>query len=218
MRFLALLWSMFWASALWATPPKQVVFSELMWMGSPVSSADEWIELYNRSSAAIELAGWTITRQLDESESIMLRIEEGTIAPGATFLIANFPPDDPRSALAVQAQLATAAVSLPNTKLQLRLYDGNPKAGAHLVDIADDGGGAPLAGDPQLKKAMVRVLLDTDGSLPISWATAEDASGWDEGVAAYGSPGSVTVPAAAPDSSLSTDFRPSTWASFKMPQ
>ena len=35
---------------------------ELMWSGSSGSSADEWIEFYNRSSATIDLSGWTLTR------------------------------------------------------------------------------------------------------------------------------------------------------------
>ena len=184
-------------------------------VGSPVSSADEWIELCNRSQDTVDLSGWTITRQLEDREAAMLRIEQGKLAPGAVFLIANYPPEDGRSALAVQPQLVSSALSLPNTKLQLRLYDGDPEAGAHLVDVADDGSGAPLAGDAQLKKAMVRVLFDTDGTLPISWATAEEASGWDEGVEARGTPGQVLMTAAAADSSFSTEIRPVTWASLK---
>lgn len=215
MRFIAAFLTLSWTTALWATPPGSVVFSELMWMGSPASSADEWVELYNRSQATVDLSGWTITRQLEDREAIMLRIEQGKLAPGAAFLIANYPPEDARSALAAQPQLVSSALSLPNTKLQLRLYDGDPEAGAHLVDVADDGSGAPLAGDAQLKKAMVRVLLDTDGTLPISWATAEEASGWDEGVEARGTPGQVPLPAAVADSLLSTEISPATWASLK---
>lgn len=62
---------------------------------------------------------------------------------------------------------------------------------------------------------MVRVLLDTDGTLPISWATAEEASGWDGGVETHGTPGQVFVPDAAADSSFSTEISPVTWASLK---
>jgi hypothetical protein len=214
MRSIAALLMLSWATALWATPPGSIVFSEIMWMGSPASSADEWIELFNRSQEPVDLSGWTITRQLEDREVVMLRIEQGTLAPGAVFLIANYPPEDERSALAVQPQLVNTALSLPNTKLQLRLYDGDPEAGAHLVDVADDGTGAPLAGDAQGKKSMVRVLLDTDGTLPISWATAEDQSGWDDGVAAKGTPGQLTVPPPIADS-LSTTISPATWAGLK---
>lgn len=201
-------------TSLWATPPGSVVFSEIMWMGSSASPADEWIELFNRGTTPINLEGWSITRQIEDREVTMVSIQQGTLAPGAVFLIANFPADDPRSALSVAPQLVDAGLSLPNTKLQLRLYDGDPEAGAHLVDVADDGSGAPLAGDPQEKKAMVRLLLDTDGALPMSWGTAADHAGWDAGTAAGGSPGLAPEGTAA-DSAVSTTISPATWASLK---
>ena len=192
-----------------------MLFSELMWMGSPVSTADEWIELCNRSEDPVELSGWTITRQLEDREVIMLHLAEGELAPGAVYLIANYPADDARSALARPPDLVDPAVSLPNTKLHLRLYDGDPEAGARLVDAADDGSGAPLAGDPQQKKSMVRRLFDTDGTLPISWTTAEDHSGWDEGLEVMGTPGRLSLAAVLPDSAISTTISPSGWGSLK---
>ena len=155
----------------------KIVFSELMWMGSSASSSDEWIELYNRRDVQIDLAGWTIVRLTKDGEEIMLQIQEGKIPAHATFLISNYSSDDPRSRLAVQPQLVDAAVSLPNTKLQLRLYDGDPEKGGKLVDTADDGSGAPFAGDNKLKYAMMRVAFDQDGALPASWLTAEKAIG-----------------------------------------
>ena len=121
----------------------------------------------------------------------MLRLEEGTIAPGGTFLIANYSQDDERSHLAAPPQLVDAALSLPNTKLQLRLYDGDPEATAQLVDLADDGKGAPLAGDSQMKHAMVRIDFIQDGSLPAVWANAQEAGGWDEGTEELGTPGFI---------------------------
>ena len=41
---------------LYAQSPS-IVFSEIMWMGSSASSADEWIELYNAGKYATEPAG-----------------------------------------------------------------------------------------------------------------------------------------------------------------
>jgi len=127
---------------------RPVVFSELMWMGSTASTADEWVELYNRSAAEVDLDGWTITRLVAAGDKPMVRLT-GTIRPGTTFLIANFSPDDPRSRLAAQPQMVTSSLSLPNSKLQLRLYDGDPEKGARLVDVADDGVGAPWPAIPR---------------------------------------------------------------------
>ena len=183
------------AAAPFSTPvaagtPGEVVFSELMWMGSEASSADEWIELYNRGSSARDLSGWTITQTgNDGEETVMLQLSEGSIAPGEAFLIANY--NAARSQISVEPDVVATAVALPNSKLQLRLYDGDPGAGGNLVDSADDGSGAPLAGDNKQKAAMVRVEFGTDGSLEQAWATATEASGWDDGSVELGTPGSI---------------------------
>ena len=200
-----------------AQPPGPVVFSELMWMGSTASSADEWIELYNQSDAEKDLAGWTITRLNKDEEQVMLRITEGIIPSRSTFLIANYAPENSRSKLAVQPQLVDAAVALPNTKLQLRLYDGDPEAGGKLVDEADDGTGAPLAGETDLKYAMVRIAFDQAGTLPTSWATAQQASGWDEGATERGTPGEIPdyLGAVPVEEQTGTLIQPTTWATIK---
>ena len=194
--FIALLLFAFGQSAQ-AAPPREVVFSEIMWMGSSSSSADEWIELYNRSDEEIDLAGWTIARHSNAGEDIMLSIPEGKISAHATFLIANYHSDDSRSLLNTQPQLVDAALALPNTKLQLRLYNHLPNEGGELIDLADDGKGTPLAGDNNQKKSMVRILLDQDGTLPTSWSTAKMARGWDEEAAKRGTPGVHTRLSAA---------------------
>ena len=126
----------------YATDPGSVVFSELMWMGSFGSSSDEWIELYNRSDESIDLSGWTIARRSGEEILLMLVIPEGWIAADGTFLISNYAADDDRSRLQANPQVVDASVSLPNSKLQLYLYNGDPVS-ARLVDVADDGKGAP---------------------------------------------------------------------------
>jgi hypothetical protein len=189
-----------------------------MWMGSSASSADEWIELFNRADREIDLSGWTITRLTDQGEQLMVKIEQGVIPAGQVFLIANYPPDHENSRLAVQAQLVDPAVSLPNSKLQLRLYNGLPEEGARLMDVADDGMGAPLAGDNQLKRAMVRVAFDQSGEQAHSWATAQEGSGWDENAQELGTPGSLPdylQPAHSVETGPGTLVRPVAWAFIK---
>ena len=127
-----------------AAPPGPIIISELMWMGSTRSSADEWIELYNRGDAIVDLSGWTLTRLSGDEDQIMLTFAGGTVAPGQTFLIANYTAKHENSRLAVQSQYVAPAISLPNTKLLLRLYDGNPQEGGKLVDVVDDGPGDPF--------------------------------------------------------------------------
>jgi hypothetical protein len=133
-------------------------------MGSSASSADEWIELYNTGETTQDLSQWTLTRLTDEGEQVMLVIESGQINPGETFLIANYSSDHKNTRLESLPQLVNAALSLPNSKLQLRLYTGQPDTGAILIDIADDGSGIPLAGDSEQKRSMVRIQFHGDGT------------------------------------------------------
>ena len=107
----------------------------------------------------------------------MLVFEAAAIPAGQTFLIANYAANHKKSLLAVEPQLVDAAVSLPNTKLLLHLYDGDPQAGGQLIDVADDGRGAPFAGDSASKSAMVRIAFDQPGDQSESWATATEQSG-----------------------------------------
>jgi phage gpG-like protein len=38
-----------------------VVINEVAWSGTPASSADEWLELYNATDEDIDLSGWTLS-------------------------------------------------------------------------------------------------------------------------------------------------------------
>ncbi len=173
-----------------ASPPGEVIISEIMWMGSTASSADEWIELHNRSDAVVDISGWTITRINSDEEKLMLSIASGQIEPHGYFLISNYPQNHSNTLLAVNPDLVDASISLPNTKLQIKLYKGPWDQGAELVDVADDGIGAPAAGDAELRKSMVRSMPPEDGTLGLSWSTAEISSGWKDGASEMGTPGS----------------------------
>ena len=200
--------------------PGPVVISELMWPGSTASTADEWIELYNPSDATVDLAGWTLTYRSGAEDKVMFVLEAAAISPGQTFLIANYAAEHKNSLLAVEPQRIDSAVSLPNTKLLLHLYDGDPQAGGQLIDMADDGRGAPFAGDSASKSAMVRIAFDQPGDQPESWATATEQSGWDAGASELGTPGSIPAHllpegGEAPEPVLGTSISPMSWALVK---
>src|SRR5687768_7277490 len=65
------------------TPALQVVVNEIAWMGTSTSTADEWIELFNNTPSAINLAGWSLTAA-DGTPSIAL---SGSIPAGGFFLL-----------------------------------------------------------------------------------------------------------------------------------
>lgn len=196
------------------TPPGPVIVSELMWPGSDASSADEWIELYNRSPEAVDLSGWTITRGDGEDEAVMIVIETALIRPGEVFLISNYDADDDRSHLARRPDLVDAAVSLPNSRLRLRLYSGDPTL-ASVVDEVDDGTGAPFAGSGgDGKAAMVRVALEMSGTNADAWSSATESDGWDTGAPELGTPG--TIPGQLqPAATSATQVSAAPWARIK---
>jgi len=170
----------------YAANPGNVVFNELMWMGDFAGDTHEWIELRNTTDTEIDLTGWDITRLGKEGDELMLTISDGIIPPKGYFLISNNSAGD--SNIAVEPNLVDTSVSLPNTKLQLKLYDGTWDAGGNLIDTADDGIGTPLAGDKELKTSMVRNESPGDGTLSENWHTAETRSGWDENTEEFGTP------------------------------
>ena len=112
-----------------AAPPRPIVISELMWSGSSGSTADEWIELYNRSAATIDLSGWTLTRLSNGEFQLMFIFDTASIASGQTFLIANCTVDLEKFRVATKPQFVSISISQPNSKFILQLYNNNPTNG-----------------------------------------------------------------------------------------
>lgn len=61
-----------------------VVISEIGWSGTKASSTDEWIELYNNTDTAVDLALWGI---YEGGESVLTEELTGVIAPHSFYLI-----------------------------------------------------------------------------------------------------------------------------------
>lgn len=163
----------------------QVVISEVMWAGSPLSSADEWLEIINVSSTEISLNGWSITKRAsDGSDSTMIAFQEDhSIQPGEYLLISNY--DASQSVLSTSPDVITTDVSLANSKLFLQLLDGS----GSVIDQVDDGTGEPFAGGKEPYASMERIDLFASGSDESNWRSAVASVGFDEGVEVFGSPG-----------------------------
>lgn len=172
-----------------------VRFSEIAWMGTEVSSADEWIELYNDSSSAIDLSGWHI-EATDGSPNILLT---GTIAPYAYFLIER--TDDATVPNIAADVVAPFGNGLSNGGETLRLND------ASNVSVDTVIGGASwvnIGGDSTTKQTAQRLHTGN------SWITATGtpravnaSSGEVEGVntTSQGSAGMQTGNTASPGTS-----------------
>lgn len=174
-----------------------VVVNELMWMGTSLSTADEWIELRNMRDYEIDLSGWQITRKSGGIEVLMLTIPSGkTIAANGYFLISNYQSSSSRINDSIIPDLITIAVTLNNSDLQIKLYKDDWTNIVNLIDTADDGIGSPAVGDNTLKYSMERNDTPGDGTQASSWHTCVDpisSSFWDTGASERGTPGGANL-------------------------
>ncbi len=153
----------------------EVVINELMWTGSTVSIADEWIELRNNTDQVIDLAGWQLTNSATSGGA--LTIPAGTIAARGFFLISNFAENSASSILDVVPDLVTSAISLNNTCAPIELLKpGEDEDEDTVVDSMGCNGSSYFEGLngtlPPLKKSMERQLILADGKLAGSWQTS----------------------------------------------
>ena len=120
-----------------------VVISEIAWMGTDLSTADEWIELVNEGTTSIDLSGWRL-EAADGMPSIALT---SSISAGGFFLLER---TDDGTIPGVTADLIyTGALSNSGETLVLKDASG---AAAHTVDASS---GWP-AGDNATKDTMQR--------------------------------------------------------------
>ncbi|MBY6035874.1 lamin tail domain-containing protein [Fictibacillus nanhaiensis] len=147
------------------------VISEIAWMGTTVDANDEWIELYNPTSQAISLNGWTLKAQ-DGTPSIPL---QGSINPGDTFLLER--TDDSTVPGIAADQLYSGALSNSGEVLEL----------VNAANQASDSISKWYAGDSTSRATMERKNTLTAGDDPQNWKTA--STSYDAG---FGTPGTVS--------------------------
>ncbi|MFY9493042.1 MAG: lamin tail domain-containing protein [Minisyncoccia bacterium] len=124
-----------------------VLINEVAWMGTAANSADEWVELRNTTSAAVDLAGWGL---YEAGGSTLIINLSGTIAAGGYYLIER---SDDNSVSDVAADVAGpfSGSGLNNSGEYLVLKNS---AGA-VEDSVDASAGWP-AGDNTSKASMER--------------------------------------------------------------
>ncbi len=176
--------------------PGDVVINELMWTGSAGNAADEWLELRNMTDSQVDLSGWQLTkkRTTDGAEVLMFTFPAGTTISANDFLlISEF--DKTNSGINLDPDLIAGTgsdnngdFSLANDNLQIKLYDGDFTTGV-LIDTADDGSGAPMAGLDSLDGSAVyysmeRNAIPGNGGDASSWHTtfADTSAYFDDGL------------------------------------
>jgi len=165
---------------------KEVIINEIMWMGSSISTADEWIELRNLEEQEVDLSGW-ILENAGASGSDLI-IPDGSVIPAnGYFLITNYSATNLNSALNTEGDWVTTSLSLLDSGEKLELINNWDRK-------IDETPSAPWpAGNSSLNQSMSRVSIPGDGLLSINWYTcvSTNANGspyWDEEDENFGTP------------------------------
>ena len=146
-------------------------------MGTPASASDEWLELYNSTSAEVDLKNYTIS----DAKGVLLELS-GKIKPKAFYLIER----GSETVLTLPASETPKkwAGVLSNGGAKLALSDSTGR----IIDLLDFSNGWPK-GDAKTRASMERDLKS------LEWVTASSSSKVLDrsGVAILGSPLTATV-------------------------
>jgi hypothetical protein len=92
-----------------------ILINEVAWMGSKNSANDEWVELKNISSTAVNLKGWAL---YDREKQINILIEDDLFVPSQGFVLFER-TDDSAVSFIMADQIYTGALSNTNESLYL---------------------------------------------------------------------------------------------------
>ena len=171
-----------------------IYFSEIMWRGSSVSPADEWVELYNSSGEATPLSGWSIFDEVKGETIAQIGTGEVAIDSNSFFVIAHSTESDrifKKGELFLESVLnippdfvGLKYQSLSNTKFQISLR--NPRG--EVVDKVGDGE-EPFYGEYKGKVAsMQRVNSGRSGDEKDAWRPSMERKNLDDDINDYATP------------------------------
>lgn len=147
-----------------------VIFNELMWMGSASDQYDEWLELRNLTNNEIDFSqnNYTILK----NDSLTITISQNSLGANGYFLISR--KNKENSILNINPDLITT-FSLTNSETNYKLFDSQN----NLIDEIK----APLAGlNADSKISMERNNEPDNGLLASDWHNAQTKMNLDENV------------------------------------
>ncbi len=146
-------------------PTREVVINELAWMGTAASTGDEWIELYNASSTAIDLSSWVLASS-DGTPSVTISgsCANTTIAAKSYYLLEKTDDNTVKNITADCVYGGTQILGDGGELLTLR--DSTSK----LIDKVGSSTVAWFAGDNTSKATMERKDPTTSGTVSSNWA------------------------------------------------
>jgi hypothetical protein len=144
-----------------AAAPGTVVINEVAWAGSTDSANDEWLELYNTTSAAVDLSNWKLRD--DGVDAFTFPVGSSIAARGYLLM------EDSEGVTNLPADLIFN-MSLANTGDSLQLVD----AAGVVIDTVNGSGGAWYAGSSTTFASMERKDAAA-GDLALNFAASTGA-------------------------------------------
>lgn len=171
----------------------QVVINEVMWMGTPDSSGDEWLELRNTTGSEVSISGWTLTHALTGDADLVLP-DDAKIPANGYYLVANYSAVDVNSALNIEANYVDEHMVLYNSCVQIDLLD----SASNVIDsMGCDAADYYFPGSSSTHRALERNVIVTSGTDKLSWHESYGFANLDD--VAYGyvlaTPGSANTAA-----------------------
>lgn len=155
--------------------PVDIVINEINYNSAPQFDPEDWVELHNNTSVAVDLSDWEFR---DESDSHRFRIPQGTVIPARGFLVlaenaATFSNLYP----GISPVVGNLNFGFSGSGELLRLFD--PDGALHDHVLYDDQ--APWPSGPDGNGPTLELIEpNTDNNLGPSWAGS---------VPLYGTPG-----------------------------
>lgn len=149
---------------LFAFSEGSVVINEIGWAGTKADDTDEWIELRNNTSSAVDLNGWVLKAPSDGRPTINL---SGSITGGAFYLIERTADSDILDIPADYFGTFGQYGNISNTGEDLELLD----ASGGIIDKLTFSAGWPAGTAGPDYVSMERIDPMKDGSLASNWAS-----------------------------------------------
>jgi hypothetical protein len=144
---------------------RDIVINEVQWMGSSLDVDDEWIELRNTTSNAIDITGWVLTNVATGGD---FTFSSGLVPAHGYFIVSNFGQANPSSVLNIQDIFSTDLV-LSDSCMQIDLI---PAGEVTPMDSMGCDTTNYFGGDFAAKKALERTPTIADGLVSTSWQTS----------------------------------------------
>jgi hypothetical protein len=140
-----------------------IVINEVNWAGSSLSTADEWIELYNTTLKDIDLSDIIITGIGNGEPGIPLT---GVIKATNTYLISNFSLSSGKTLVFIEPDKVEDKITISNSGFHIRLQTKN----GFVIDDVNTGGKPPFKGSTgEVKTSMAKLEPGLPGNDPASW-------------------------------------------------